>query len=332
MSRHASPTLIGGFVVGAFALLIIIILIFSNGKLYNHRSNKYVIYFEGSVNGLNVGAPVKLKGVAIGSVTDILVQYDMDNSRVLTPVIAEIDLSKVSDIRTKHLIHQPPKLDALIARGLRARLALQSLVTGQLYVDVNFYPEKPVQLVGEEDLEWPEIPSIPSSSEEIENTIDEAISEVRKLPIQETFEATLHSVQHIERLLGAPEAKASLIVLHDSLHDLQNLIRHLNDKVDPLTSSLELTLTNTRGLEQILNKRLEPFLSTSEKTLVMASETLNQAKSTMATMEAATDRKSALEDTLRELSAAARSIRSLTDTLERNPQTLIYGKDEVEEK
>lgn len=331
MSKQANPTLIGGFVVGALALALAVILIFSSGKFFA-PSNKYVVYFEGSVNGLNVGAPVKLKGVTIGSVTDVLVQYDMKNSRVLTPVIAEIDLSKVTDIRGNHEGPRAARLDSLIERGLRARLALQSLVTGQLYVDVNFYPEKPVRLVGEGYIALPEIPSIPSSSEEIENTIDEAISEIRKMPVQETFTAVLHSVQHIERLLGAPEAKASLEALHESLHDLQNLIAHLNDKVDPLSSGLVSTMKDSQALAQNLNNRIGPFMAATEQTLNNTSAALLQTKNTLTAVEEMTERQSSLDNALLELTAAARSIRALTDSLERNPQSLIYGKDDSEEK
>lgn len=316
--KTTNTSLIGGFVVGAIALIIILLLVFNKGKFFAPE-NKYVIYFEGSVNGLNVGAPVKLKGVTIGSVTDVLVQYDVEQGRVQTPVIAEVDLDKVTDIRVDRKTRRVTNLSALIDRGLRARLASQSLVTGQLYVDVNFYPEKPAVLVGETELDIPEIPSIPSSAEEIENTIGEAISKIRKLPIEETSNAVLHSAQHVDKILGSPEAQATVIALHDSLIELKTLTKNLNDTMGPLSSNMILTLKDSQELAKNLNARLEPFLNTSEKTL-------NSAQTALASVETMTERQSSLDNALIELSQAARALRQLADTLERNPESLIYGK------
>jgi paraquat-inducible protein B len=284
------------------------------------------------VNGLNLGAPVKLKGVNIGTVTNILVQYDNINGRVLTPVLAQVDLKKVTDIRGNPSTPDTTRLDELVQRGLRARLALQSLVTGQLYVDVNFYPEKPIRNKALADLGYPEIPSIPSSSEEIENTIDEAIAEIRKLPIQQTFTALLHSIEHIEHLLGAPETQSSLVLLHEGLQDLRGLIGHLEKRIDPLAGSLDLTLKTSQNLARNLDQNLAPLMKTTETALNEAAITLVQTRKTLTNLESATDRQSSLDETLRQLTATARSLRELTESLERDPQQLIFGKGRGEEK
>lgn len=325
MSRQADPRLIGAFLVGAVALLIAMILLFGRGHYFS-SAKKYVAYFQGSVNGLNVGAPVKLKGVTIGSVTDVLVQYDMEHNRVLTPVITEIDLSKVMDIREQHHPAHPPSLQELIARGLRARLSMFSLVTGQLFVDVNFHPDRPAHLVGSEDLGVPEIPTIPSSKEEIESTIDETLSEFRKLPIREAFEATLRSLHAVDRLLSDPEAQASVGKLNQTLDELRQLIRHVDTRVDGLAENLAGTVTEGHDLVRTLNHRIVPMLATTEHTLASASETLAQAKSTLAAVEALGGQGSELNSALRNFADAARSVRVLADYLERNPQALLLGR------
>jgi paraquat-inducible protein B len=328
MKPSTDTRLIGAFVLAALALTVAVILVFGRTNLFS-PAKRYVAYFQGSVNGLNVGAPVRLKGVAIGRVTDILVQYDTENDRVLTPVIAEIDLGKVMDIheddgKTRHR----PGLQELIDRGLRARLSVQSLVTGHLFVDVNFYPDKPVHRVGAERMGLPEIPTIASSKDEIETTIGETVSELRKLPIKETFDATRHSVEEIEHLLTQPETKASIANLNRTLEDLDRLVRHADARVEKLAAGLDGTVTETRTLLRHLNARLEPLLGATEKTLGSVSATFAQAQGTLAGLEAFSGPDSELATALRDVSAAARSARLLADYLERHPEALVYGKRE----
>jgi paraquat-inducible protein B len=325
MTQKPDPKLIGAFVLGALALAVAVLVVFGTGNIFA-SSQKYVAYFQGSVDGLSVGAPVKLKGVSIGSVRDVLVQYDMANNRVLTPVVLEIDISKVMDIRENHRKAHPPSIQELIDRGLRARLSLQSLVTGQLFVDFDFRPERPVRMAGSSDLRLPEIPTIPSSKEEIANTIDEAITEFRKLPIKETFDATLHSVRHIENLLAAPETRASIGNLNQTLTDLHKLIGHLDSKVDSLAQNLDGTVKDTHTLVQNLNRQVVPLLGTTEKTLGSAAEAFAQAKAALEEMESINGQDAPLNTALRDFSDAAYSLRILADYLERNPDALIYGR------
>lgn len=325
MSKSADTRLIGLFVLGALALAVALLLILGGGRYFT-SAKKYVAYFQGSVNGLNVGAPVKLKGVSIGRVTDILVQYDMEHNRVLTPVIVQIDLRKIMDVREDHRAPHPPTLPELIDRGLRARLSLQSLVTSQLYVDVNFYPERPVQLVEAKEINLPEIPTIPSGKEEIEDTIQKTLSEVRELPIKETVEAMLHSLRQIEHLLAAPETQASIGNLNRTLEDLQHLIRHVDGRVDTLSRDLDETVRDSRALVKTLNGRMLPLLDAMEKSLGAVTDTFTHAKGTLSAVEDFGQPDSELNTALRDFSKAARSVRTLADYLERNPQALIFGK------
>lgn len=326
MNKTPSTKLIGLFVLGAVALGIAMVLVFGRGNFFAH-GKKYVAYFQGSVNGLNVGALVKLKGVPIGRVTDILVQYDMRNNRVLTPVVAEIDLGKVSDIHEDRLASHAPGLSELIERGLRARLSMQSLVTGQLYVDVNFYPDRPVQLLGTETMGGlPEIPTIPSGKEEIEDTLQSTLAQVRELPLKETFAATLASVRRIESLLSMPETQASVANLNKTLEELRRVLGHLDSKVDGIAVNVNGTLKDSQALARNLNARVVPLSSATEQALNALSLTLNRAQGTLSKVEDFADRDSALNDAMREVAAAARSIRVLADTLERDPEALVYGK------
>jgi paraquat-inducible protein B len=350
MNVSADNRLIGLFVLGGLLLAVILTLMFGGGHYFS-KIQRYVVYFEGSVNGLNTGAPVKLKGVSIGRVNDVLVQYDLENNRVLTPVIAEIDLEKVMETYgadAEH--HEHPSLQDLIDRGLRARLSLQSLVTNQLYVDIDFLPDRPGTLIGQKTLGLPEIPTVASSKDEIEKTVQKLTREVRDLPLKDTVEATLGAIRRVDHLLAKPETDASINNLNRTLQDLQQLLRHLDSKVDSMTGNLDQTnrdvqhlvrhldstvgtlktsidgmVRDSRVLVSHLNSRVPPLLDS-------AGDSFKQAQGTLLAIEDLTEPNSELSNVLRDMSEAARSIRRLADTLERNPDNLLYGRKKSEER
>ncbi|UCD34191.1 MAG: MCE family protein, partial [Nitrospiraceae bacterium] len=170
MSKQANKTAVGAFVLGAIALAVAGVLIFGSGKFFAD-TDKYVLHFEGSVKGLNTGAPVMFRGVKIGSVTDILLRYDPVDLSVHIPVIIEVDRSRFSRINT--VKERRTSINVLIERGLKAQLQLQSVVTGQLMVDLDFYPEDPVNLVGNNDIPYAEVPTIPSNLQKLTKTLEQ---------------------------------------------------------------------------------------------------------------------------------------------------------------
>lgn len=324
MKDTASARLIGLFVLGGLLLGSILVLMFGSGQYFS-KVQRYVAYFDGSVNGLVTGAPVKLRGVAIGRVNDVLVQYDTEHNRVLTPVIAEIDLEKVMETygRDSGRPHEHPTLSELIDRGLRARLSLQSLVTNQLYVDIDFQPDHPGHLLGEKLLGLPEIPTIPSSKDEIEQTVQHVAREVKDLPLKETVNATLGAIRRVDQLLAKPETNASIVNLNQALLDMQQLMQRLDTTVTTLTTSVDGAVNEGRILVKQLNTQIPPFLN-------HATEGVKQAKGALSAFEELTEPDSDLTNALRDVSEAARAIRRLADTLERNPDNLLYGRKKPE--
>ncbi|HEX5080305.1 MAG TPA: MlaD family protein [Geminicoccaceae bacterium] len=181
MSKQASPTLIGAFVVGAIALVVIGLLVFGGGRFFADRVT-WVSYFPGSVKGLRVGAPVNFRGVRIGEVTGIQVLYDARDGSMLIPVVMEVVAGQVTVIdqdRTRQ--REGADVEGLIARGLRAQLQTDSLVTGLLSVDLDFYPDTPEQQIRIESAElrnYPVVPAIPSRMAELEQSLDAVMREV----------------------------------------------------------------------------------------------------------------------------------------------------------
>lgn len=349
MGKKVNPTIIGAFVAGAVVLAVAGVMIFASGKFLT-ETQKWVMYFDGSIKGLNVGAPVTFRGVKVGSVTEIRVTVDPRDMSIRTPVIIELAADRFTLVGggTAQFSEERRGAEQLIKRGLRAQLALQSLVTGQLGVELDFHPDEPVRLAGIESA-YPEFPTIPSSMEELTKTIE-------NIPLEDLTKATLHAIQGIDRLVHAPEVKQLLRSLRDAVADVRTLVRNVDDNVvaplgpgiastadaahgtleearetlSAVRSSLEETLVEFRRLVRNVDSRVAPLASTIEDTSEAARAALVQGKKALSTIDDVAGERSPLRydlrNTLQELSAAARSLRVLADYLERHPEALLAGK------
>ena len=255
MAKQANKTLIGAFVVGAVVLALAGIMIFSSGKFFTEK-NKYVLYFDGSVRGLDIGAPVTFKGVRIGSVTDIKLYVANEQFDLKIPIFIEIEPDRITDSPTfkkerrgqtlkeyrKEMKETGKIMKLLIDRGLRAQLNAQSMVTGKLLIQLDFYPDSPLKLVGLES-DFQEIPTIPSALDQIVKTIEE-------LPIKEIVDKLKLTLDGIERLINAPELKETIVTLNDTLKEIKNLANNANGELGSLTAGIKETLdTSATALE-----------------------------------------------------------------------------------
>jgi len=188
--RKSNQIKIGAFVVGAVVLLVTGILVFGSGALFR-QSDKYVVFFDGSVKGLSVGAPVNFRGVKIGNVTSIDLIYDNETKSVLIPVVIDIELSRVKGVSER--IGYPDYLQ-FIQEGLRAKLEVQNFITGQLMLGFDFYPQdrqKMYKLVSS----YPELPALPVSPD-----IFEIMNEI---PVKEISSNLAQAVSGINRLVNS---------------------------------------------------------------------------------------------------------------------------------
>ncbi len=326
MTNKANPALIGGFIVGALALVVSAVLLFANGFFANPQKN--MIFFDGSVNGLNIGALVKLKGVPVGKVTDILVIYDDQRGKVITPVIVEFTPEKIYDMQGGHIEKSTgADIKAMIKQGLRAQLQTQSLVTGQLFIDINLRPETPIKLLGGDHPLYPEIPSIPSSKEQVESTIEDIVAMVKKMPIQQTVESLSNSIQAVEKLLKSPEISSSLVTLDHTLKDVRHLVQTVDGKISPLSNELRDTAKEGRIMLENINKNAGPVMLSAQQAMQATTGTMEQARSTLASIDQTAGQNASLDLALKDLASAAKSLRVLADYLERHPDALLYGKN-----
>jgi paraquat-inducible protein B len=178
MSR-ANPAVVGGFVIGAIALVVIGLLVFGGTGWFIER-NKYVAYFPGSVKGLRVGAPVDFRGVTIGRVTDIKVLFNPQEVSARIPVIMELDPTQIEVAGRDQAVSQSADPERLTEAGLRAQLQSQSLLTGLLFVNLDFYPDASVRLMGGDE-PYPEIPTIPSGFEQLQQSAGDVAARLPEL-------------------------------------------------------------------------------------------------------------------------------------------------------
>jgi len=340
VSKPVNPVAVGGFTLGAVALLVLGLLVFGGGQLFNTDKIRYVVFFDSSLNGLDIGAPVKMQGVKIGSVVDISLLLDPATAKVYKPVVLEIDrqsfLGPGGTPFTGAMTHerQLQNRDKLVAKGFRARLEVQSLLTGLLYVDLDKFPGKPAQFAEVDYQGIIELPCVPTTVDEIRNTAEEVVRKIKDLPLDEMLKDAADTLKEIRSLVGSEEAKRSNAALAKTLEGMEKTMATLNRNLEPLLKETSKAVSNANGLMQDsramvqdVHRDVKPILAATEKTLGAATAALDKAKSAVGTVEHAVGPESTLDETLLALKDAARSLKDLTDYLERHPESLISGKN-----
>jgi paraquat-inducible protein B len=324
LSNRASKTVIGIFVISALALVVAGVLIFGSGDLLKERY-KFMLFFQDSVKGLNVGAPVVFKGVKVGEVKDIAVIENPLKSSFYIQVIIELTSGKIKQSITKEfggVKETYEYCNQLIKQGLRAELGLQSVVTGQLQIELNFHPEEKAVLFGGND-RWQEIPTIPSKFEKFTKTLE-------NLPLDEIVNKLTSSLNRIDALLTSPEIPEILKSMKLTMEDARQFSYKANTEIQPLIKKLDAVLETYSKFAQNLDRQIDPLSSNVQKLVKMVAEASQQADKTLKTFENVVSEDSItmveLKETLKEFTSAARSIRNLADYLNRHPETIVTGK------
>jgi paraquat-inducible protein B len=335
MAKQVSKTVIGGFVISAIALLIGGIIIFGGGKFFMKTVN-FVLFFDGTVKGLKVGAPVVWRGVRIGEVADIFLFADSSKLTVDIPVVIalEPDQFKVSGERLPKDPYDKARI--MIDRGLRGQLVMESMVTGQLMVAMDFYPEVPAELTGI-DIGYPELPTIKTDFERLAET-------VKNLPLKDMVGNLNSMIAKADELISSPEIKdiirnfkTASIDLNDLLSNADDLVTNtdklmvnVNQQVKPVSKELQATMGDIRLLVNNVDGEVDLLSPKIQDAMVSAKSALDQAAQTLKTYEHLVDDKSALRNdvavALNGISLAARSFQAFFDYLEQHPEALLQGK------
>jgi paraquat-inducible protein B len=318
MGRRANPALVGAFVLGATVLAIVAVVMFGSGRLFR-SSQTFALYFESDVNGLRVGAPVKFRGVEIGSVTDIRLSLGpldtvqrQDPVSVRIPVLIEIDADKISGRGGAADLDNPQALSEAVQRGLRAQLGVESIVTGLLYVDLDMRPDTPAHYVLGPESPYPEIPTVPTAMEQAQMTAQKIFNALEKVNWGRLIESLTRTADGINNFVQSQQLK-------EGLESLREAVANLNQ-----------TATSLRHLSEKLDTEIGPLATSLRASADSADHALKQLTSTLANVQATVEPGSPLNyqlsQTLDELTSAARAVRVLADYLERNPSALVRGK------
>ncbi len=331
MSNSKNPTVIGAFVIGAVVLVIAGILVFGAGLFA--EKDYVIIYFDGPIKGLNKGAPATLKGVQVGSVSHIYIEYDEKAKTFRTPVVVELIRGTVhyhGNGKPEEWADPETMLTDLVRRGIRAQLNMQSFVTGQLYIEFIFKPESPVRLVGRGEFPYPEIPTIPSLTEEAKDVAANLMETVRKLPLDQLVAKLTAVLDEIHTIAMSPETKEMTRSLNQTLKDMGELARTLDARVESLAVSAEGTLKEAQKLIHNTDVQLAPVAARFIAAAQEAQAALQQARTTMAGLKENIGSKSAVQyeltKTMRDVSDAAQAVRVLTDYLQQHPSSALFGK------
>lgn len=268
----------------------------------------FVLFFDGSVRGLSTDAPVEFKGIKVGSVLDIRLEFDSDTTGFRIPVVIEIEPERIME-KGSGVIDSPySTLDKLVERGLRARLQTGSLLTSQLFIELDMHPGTPVLLSGSDDSSYPELPTLKAANiDQITASVEGLLQKLNALNIEEiaavlidTLKGASQTIDSANELISDPGIAGTIEDMRASLASFRNIMHDVDSaNVDVVIGSAQAALDGLNETLSTTNHLLKPDSPLQYNAIKMTSE---------------------LEET-------ARAIRTLIETLERDPQSLIFGRD-----
>jgi phospholipid/cholesterol/gamma-HCH transport system substrate-binding protein len=342
MTVRANPTVIGAFVLGACVLIVAGLVLWGGTAMFKSKYH-VVMYFDSAVTGLQKGAPVMLRGVRVGEVTDVNMRW----GNWLATVYADFEPDSLKGVRPRDLDDALTRV--VQERHLRAQLRMQSFVTGVLYIALDDFPGTPIVLRGL-DKNVREVPTVPTDIEKWAAKLEKIADALASLPLDELARSLIATVDEAKRILKSPEIASSLKSLDAILKDGRGLVRrvdtlaaNVNAQVGPLSDDAQATLKSAQAtlaeapalvadVRRVVTKidaQIEPLLVSLKKTSDTFGVTLERAQGTLAGVDGTLNQDSALGyelmRSLHELRETLRALGSLADYLERNPNALIYG-------
>lgn len=324
--KTANSTALGLFVVIGLAFVVGGVLLFSSGTLF-HSEQKYILYFDGSLAGLNRGAPVKFRGVTVGKVEEVLIRHNQASDDFVMPVIIAVDKKLAqSKSDTSLQIGDQDRVNVLISHGFRGRLEAESLVTGVLYVGLDFDRDAPPPVFHQLKPQYQEIPTVPSPVQQLLASLEHldlpnlstnlntllarADSKVKELDMVRINSDLTNLLGSANQFITGPDLTNAVKSARLALDDAQTLLKRIDGRVDPLADNVNQTLAdaqktlgNLRGAIQNLSNMLGPD---------------NAFRSDLARA-------------LEQLANASRAVADLAEFVQRNPDSLLLGRKQPKE-
>jgi len=330
MNTKPNATVVGMFVLGALAFTILG-FIFLGQSAFRPSSYRFVTYFNQTVSGLEIGASVKFRGVKIGQVTELKIflgEAEGVSSRI--PVIYEVETSSLEEsVGAMIDLSQPDELRRYIDDGLRARLATSSLITGLMYIELDIVD--PVEYPAKYYSQFAELYEIPTFKGTLAELSDNVADFIKRFNTIDFEDISLRVIELLENLNNE--------ILDADLAGLSKSLQTSADSVEALAQSpeilqvigvLEETLLGYKSLANDLSASVEPATDELNTALHQLTKTLESLEVTTSSLHVMLRPQSSvrtnLDEALLSFSAAAESLRNLTDYLERNPSALLIGR------
>jgi len=323
MSIRANPTAIGLFMLGGTLLGIVGVLTLASATWFSKQST-FISYFSESVNGLEVGAPVKFQGVPVGRVTNLLIQIESSDKTFQVPVQFEIDLTRLtSQEGTFMQLDDPTVLNQQIGDGLRAQLQMESLVTGQLYIELAYRENAAAPELESRPTTYPEIPTTPSLLAAFGTQAGSVVGDVM---------AILFRVNEMLEAVNMEELNRSVVASAQAVERLADSgeIRAAFGEVPAMTAQFNRTMDGVTVLTERLTATIDPLqvrLDGTQEEVVLTLQAMRDAiEEARGILTPDSGIGYQMEGAMISLQGAAEALRALSLSLERNPDMLLRGR------
>lgn len=315
MSKKANPAILGGFVIGAIALMMVSVLLLGGHSFFEKRT-ECVAYFDENISGLDIGAPVEYQGVRLGTVTGIRLECNLETREFFRPVRFQLEEKRIRYIGQAQGFSTAEALEQLVQQhGLRAQLANQSLLTGKLKIDLSNHTNTPIQRKNRDSDIW-EMPTIPSPLEAVTQKLTD-------LPFAEIVQEIREAVVGLSDMVQSTKEAGTMEHLGSTLEHLSHVLGALESRVAPmadqggaLMKSATLSLDELRTMIQTVGDETQPILAALNETIEQINGMLDPGSA----------RRGELSRLLTDIRETSVSLRNFLDYLEQHPDALLRGK------
>ena len=320
MARKANPRLVGFFVVTAILLASTAVLLFGSGRIFSD-TQEFIVFFRAGVAGLNAGAPVKFRGVEVGGVKSIRLSIgdpSMQGDDFRMPVIIELDQRKLTRRGAEQIdIADPATHREWIELGMRAKLSMESFVTGRKYVELDIMPDTPADMVNDPTIPYPELPTAAGGIGELQAEAAGILADIAQLDLDSLVTAMTTAFVSFDRLVSSEDLSQAGGALPGAIAAIQETLEELGD----LAANMDMALTDLRSNIGDEAQGVRATIEEARETLI-AVQTVLEPGSPIPTR---------LEQALIELAAAGKAMRELAEYLQRDPSSILRGKEERKE-
>ncbi len=345
MSKKANPLLVGWFATGGLVIVIIGLLILGGGEIFEQKF-PCVAYFEESISGLDIGAPVDFKGVRVGTVTDVQIVIDRDKREIKRPVTFVLEPARIRFVGGDATIDRDGVINS-VRTGLKVMLAKQSLLTGKLKLELYFSDSETNSTVEKKD-GIVEVPSVLSPMAAAKKTIEEVdipsiFTDIKTITGSLSNIATNDDLKHI-----ISELNATMGELHKLTQNANANIKPLGSNLIALTESLQLSITNINNTIGGIKERI-PLMSSnllslatstqegvqnankfigdlSQQLIPLMQESTLAISNINAKVDARSDFSIELKTLLENINKTTKSIGEMVNYIERHPESMMRGK------